>query len=386
MATQSKITSGLEILLVVSLVVLVLGQALGQPLLLGFVDSGSMEPTIDEGDGFVAIPAPLMGSVDEGDVVVFEAQELHDGRQTTHRVVGETDQGYLTKGDANPFVDQDGDEPPVQQEQIVAKALQINGEVVVIPALGTAITTVQAAVLTVQTSVGGAVGTSLFFGTQGLLNLIVIGCLLLYAILAWRDGRTKHHARTRSRDTGLSARYTIVAITVVVLASVTAVMVVPAGTHQIPVESSADSGGDAGLQPGESVTHPVEVPNSGVLPIVVVFEPQTEGLEADPTNIYVTGRGAARTEVTVTAPAEEPRVNRLLAEHRYLAVLPQPVILTLYKFHPWAPIAVINALLGIPLYLLGIALVGPGRLRDRSRNRGGSLSVRLRRTVQTLYR
>jgi len=45
------------VVLVAVLVSLVIGQALGQPVLLAYVESGSMEPTIDEGDGFVAIPS-----------------------------------------------------------------------------------------------------------------------------------------------------------------------------------------------------------------------------------------------------------------------------------------------------------------------------------------
>ena len=47
-------------------------------------------------------------------------------------------------------------------------------------------------------------------------------------------------------------------------------------------------------------------------------------------------------------------------EHRYLAVLPTPVLRALYTVHPWAPIVVIDTLLGGGFYLLGIAFVGTG--------------------------
>src|SRR6056297_2525566 len=107
---------------------LVVGHVLGVPLGLGYVETGSMEPTIDAGDGFVAVPAAVAGPVDEGDVVVYDAQEIEGGGLTTHRVVEETDHGYVTRGDANPFTDQDGGEPHVTDGQIVAKAWQVNGE------------------------------------------------------------------------------------------------------------------------------------------------------------------------------------------------------------------------------------------------------------------
>src|SRR6056297_3527746 len=124
-------------------ILLLVGQLLGQPILLGYVATGSMEPTMDAGDGFVAIPSAVSGDVEEGDVVVFQARELHDGGLTTHRVVDETEGGYVTKGDANPFTDQDGGEPPVTDGQIVANALQIEGTVVTIPHLGTVVMGIQ---------------------------------------------------------------------------------------------------------------------------------------------------------------------------------------------------------------------------------------------------
>ncbi|MFC6975369.1 signal peptidase I [Halomicroarcula sp. GCM10025709] len=112
---------------VLFLVSMVVGQLLGQPVLLGYVTTGSMQPTLDPGDGFVAIPAALAGPVDEGDVVTFRAEEIQGGGLTTHRVVDRTDRGYVTRGDNNPFTDQDGGEPPVTDAQIVAVVWQPGG-------------------------------------------------------------------------------------------------------------------------------------------------------------------------------------------------------------------------------------------------------------------
>ena len=58
---------------VLVVVVIVAGQLAGQPVLLGYVTSGSMAPTLETGDGFVAVPAAVSGPIDTGDVVVFEA-------------------------------------------------------------------------------------------------------------------------------------------------------------------------------------------------------------------------------------------------------------------------------------------------------------------------
>jgi signal peptidase len=375
-----------EITLVIVVLALLLGQALGQPILLGFVETESMEPTLEPDDGFVAIPSPFAGSIEEGDVIVFEAQELHGGGLTTHRVVRETEQGYITKGDANPVLDQDGDEPPVQDEQVVAKALQINGEAVVIPRLGTVIESVREAATTLQLYLASLFGTTLFHGTQGFLNLILALCALAYVVLLLREPKNKNRGRDHTKRRGMHPKYLAAGVTLLLVLSLTATMVLPAGTHQVVVESRSDLGPQAsGLSPGESETGVMQVSNDGFVPTLVIFEPETEGIEADPATLRVDGQTVVETEVTVTAPSEEDRVNRILVEHRYLAILPTSVLLELYQIHPWLPIAIINALIGIPFYLLSVTLIGTGRIRDRSRNRDLSVLARIRRSFRNSY-
>jgi len=84
MSVRRTVTRVLELLAVVVLVSLIVGQFLGQPVLLAFVETGSMAPTLEPGDGFVAIPAQLAGPIEEGDVVTFRAEEIQGGGLTTH--------------------------------------------------------------------------------------------------------------------------------------------------------------------------------------------------------------------------------------------------------------------------------------------------------------
>jgi len=165
-------TVALEAALVVFLVSMVVGQALGQPVLLGFVTSGSMEPTIETGDGFVAIPTAIAGPIEEGDVITFRAEEIQGGGLTTHRVVAETDRGYITRGDANPFTDQDGGEPPVSEAQIVAVAWQPGGTVVTVPGVGAVVTGTQDALAAGQRQLAALFGARSLLGTQGIAYLV----------------------------------------------------------------------------------------------------------------------------------------------------------------------------------------------------------------------
>ncbi|MGM0605864.1 MAG: S26 family signal peptidase, partial [Halobacteriota archaeon] len=80
-ATQYALT----IVFIVLIVVLLVSQLLGQPVFV-FVETGSMAPTLEPSDGYVAVPMFFAGEIRERDVILFEAQELGGGELTTHRV------------------------------------------------------------------------------------------------------------------------------------------------------------------------------------------------------------------------------------------------------------------------------------------------------------
>ncbi|OYR76614.1 signal peptidase I, partial [Halorubrum ezzemoulense] len=192
--TLSVALQAAAVLVVVSLVV---GQFLGQPILLSYVETGSMQPTLSPGDGFVAIPAQIAGGISPGDVVTFDAQEIQGGGLTTHRVVEETERGYVTRGDNNPFTDQDGGEPIVQDADVVAKALQVGGGVVVIPHLGTVAMGFQSALQSAQTWLAVTFGVRSFQGTQGLAYIVFGLSIVAYAVDWYLNAGTRDR---ESRD------------------------------------------------------------------------------------------------------------------------------------------------------------------------------------------
>lgn len=365
--------------------VLIVGQLLGQPVLLSYVETESMSPTMEPGDGFVPIPTELAGSVQTDDVIVFEAAELHGGELTTHRVVDETERGYITRGDGNPVTDQDGTEPPVTEPQIVAKALQVNGHVVVIPQFGTAVERIHSVVETIQRQIAAAVGIRSLVGTQGLAASFFVATLVWYVIGARRDETRSGPDRTR--EIGFNTRAVVAACALLLVLTATMAMVAPSGPQEYGIVSASfDSEKPHVIPQGESneVDYPVD--NNGLLPIVSYVEPASNGVTVESQTVSVHPRTVETTAVTLDAPAETGYYRRYVVEHRYLAVLPSPVIQTLYRIHPWAPIAVINAMIGIPFYLFGRTLLGTGRIRNRRHSRDIPLTTRLRRVVARLYR
>ncbi|WP_423751767.1 signal peptidase I [Salinirarus marinus] len=385
MSPRRALSLGIELLAVALVVSLIAGQVLGYPVLLSYVETGSMEPTLNPGDGFVAVPTAVVDDVEEGDVVVFRAEEIQGGGLTTHRVVRETERGYVTRGDANPFTDQDGGEPPVKDAQIVAEALQLGGGVVVVPNLGTAVMAIQDGISGTQRYIAALVGSRALLGTQGLTYLLLALSALLYVFdLLAGDASDRDRDRTRTRNQGVSTQVILVALAVVLVVAATAAMVVPAGTQKYGIVSAEfDSESPTVVPMGESKTLPYRVSNAGLVPVVVYLEPASQGVAVDRDRLHVGGQATETVELTLSAPDRTGYYRRFLTEHRYLAVLPTPVVDALYRVHPWLPIAVVDALLAGAFYLLGRAVVGTGRLRNRSRDREAAGGFRA--IVRRLY-
>ena len=79
------------------------------------VYTGSMEPAIPVG-GLVVIKPVDPGTLRIGDIICFKFSEKIS---ITHRIVNITNEGFVTKGDANENIDQE----TVKEEEIVGKVL-----------------------------------------------------------------------------------------------------------------------------------------------------------------------------------------------------------------------------------------------------------------------
>jgi len=359
---------GGQLVLVSVLVALVAGSVLGQPILLSFVETGSMEPTINTGDGFIAIPAAVSGEVSTGDVIVFDAQEIEGGGLTTHRVVEETEQGYVTRGDANPFTDQDGGEPHVQDGQIVATALQINGYVVPIPHLGTAVMGLTSGLETIQTQLAIFFGTRSLLGTTGLAYIFLALSLVAYAYETRRENQET--ARTsrfgRKEEWNPDPRLLSVAFAAIIVIAAAGAMLAPAGTQSFDVISADfESEQPLVIESGTTEAVPYIVGNGGYLPIVTYVEPASDGVAVEPQEAAVGGQDEQELTLSLTAPSETGYYPMYTREYRYLHVLPRPVIGALYSIHPWIPTVTILGVLGGGMYGLSRLALGSGDVRAR---------------------
>lgn len=388
MNLRSTVGSGVIAMLVVVVLAMLVGQQIGQPILLGFVVTGSMSPTLEPGDGFIAVPPSLADEVEQGDVVTFNARQLQGGGLTTHRIVGETEEGYITRGDANPFTDQDSNEPPVQESQIKAVALQLGGDVVAIPNLGTAAIALQGGV---ETGVGAL---SRIPGLRGLANgdarAMMIGAgglLLLYSFVGDRvsNGR-RGTSRPDSRGGAISAVFILVVLLLFITVPLTASMVLPSGIDTLSIVSSTSANSNPTvIQQGGSQTVTYNVSNGGFLPRVAIIEPASTGVSVEETT-HVMWRGdESSTDAVIYAPEETGVYVRSISQWQYVLLVPLPVLLSLHAVHPFVAVAAINAVVIVGLTALFILAVGlePFRFRDRSGN--APFGQRLRRKLRRWF-
>ena len=390
MNLRSLAGSSATAILVVLVVAMLVGQQLGQPIVLGFVLTGSMngEPAnMAPGDGFIAVPPAIAGDVGEGDVVTFEARELQGGGLTTHRIVDETDQGYITRGDANPFTDQDGPEPPVQESQIVAVALEFGGDTVVIPRIGLAVLALQDAfgvAATFLSNVPGLGGMA-----DGDIGSTMMGAgvlLLVYSILQElrSGGRGRgDQKRSRSREGKTSAVVVLLVILLLITVPATASMVLPSGTEDITIVSSqSPSDNPTVIERGSSVQFDYNFTNNGYIPRIGVIDPASTGVEVND-RVVVASRGeSVGTAVDIHAPEETGAYVRSVSQRQYLGLLPVSVIVALHSIHPFVAIAAIDAVIIVVVSTVFVLTVGLRPFRSRSRGRDVSMLDKAQQKVR----
>lgn len=300
--------------------VLVLGVVpAASPISVSYVYSDSMEPTLDEGDGYVLVPA---GTVEEGDVITFYAPERDD--YVTHRVVRKTERGYVTAGDANPTTDQASGLGWVQRDQVVGEVLTVAGSPVVLPGLGSFVASVR--------------------GSAGWLLGLAVAVLVLGELWGARSGTTPNRKVLTAREVVMPVLFGALVASVVVLLG--------SGQHtSVAYAVTADGNAARGvLQAGETVTrsHVVRVARPPFTLAVI----DTEGMTELGRSVHRTSDGLlVRSEVTlrtrIRTPESPGRLRTAIHLHTYPLTLPPLLIRRLHAIHP----AVASTGVVLPVFL-----------------------------------
>lgn len=309
---------GITFLMLVA-VALVVGPV--APIDVLYATSGSMEPTIGDGDLYFAVEST---DIQRGDIIVFESPRY--AQDVTHRVVGQSADGFITKGDANPSTDQVAGHPPISESAVSGKVVEVNGQPLIIPGLGPILEILHAhrglASAVAVVLFGIVVARSVFAGqadvpkrdvTQvgDILAPMIIGALLVsFIFLFW--GMSTHE------------------ITYVATAGD------PSGKHTIPI--------------GDQVTQTFQL-ETYTPPLTTVL------VDADGMQILEYAATQSSTELTVRIPAQETAGPHLTRVHVYAfpAILPQGVLASLLSVH-WL-LAALASIAPIFLPILGTYLL-----------------------------
>jgi len=313
------------------------------PVQVSYVVSDSMSPTIETNDGYVLVDT---GNVADGDIITYYSEER--GTSVTHRVVGVTEAGFVTQGDANPSTDQASGYPPVEPADVSGTVLTVGGDPLLIPNLGAGI----------------ALLRSYWF-----LTVALLAGLVLY--------RLAESTRQRNRDTVLRSREVVLTTTVVAIV-VGVALVSLAGTTQTTVYqvTAAETPGEQTLTVGAERTESLTV-RTAKTPLTHVVT-DADGMTITNTTTVDEpaaspgngGRGAVdrlraqvlepeRQNMTASIPPQETtgphRTSLQFAP--YPATLPYGVVATLHGVHPLLAALSTILVIVVPLYALYWLLV-----------------------------
>lgn len=302
---------------VVVLLSLLLVAPAASPIRTGYVTSDSMAPTLEPSDGYFAVD-PI--DVTTGDIVVYWSPIR--GEHVTHRVVGETAEGYVTKGDNADRTDQQTGYPPVPRSAVVGEVLTVGGNPVVLPGLGAVVPAIQR------------------------YRIAVFGLLLLAAAGLLVRVRRGWNAKRPGR-TVLRVRDVVEPLLIVGLVTFVAVTPLGAASYQLTYVATADAGGEYTIPVDETVTRnvSVEADRSPVTARVI---------RADGMTIVDSERNGSVTDLTVSIPPPEATGSQTMTVnvYPYPAVLPRPVLEDFHDVHPVLANAVSTALVFGALWIL----------------------------------
>jgi signal peptidase len=200
----------------------------------------------------------------------------------------------------------------------------------------------------------------------GYLVAAVAAALYVRDVVTARDRRVARSTDRRvARDEGLDQRLVVAAFALIVVVGATAAMLGPAGTERYGLVSAEfDADRPLVVPAGETATVSYRLTNAGV-PAVAYVEPASDGVAVTPRRATLGVVDRATVRVGLSAPPETGYYRRYVVEHRYLLVLPPPVIDALHRVHPLAATAAVDLTVGVGFYAVGRLFVSPRPARRR---------------------
>lgn len=364
-----SLSSWLKDVLTVVIIAFILATAISgltdEFLFIGYVETISMEPTINAGDGYVSLPSLFTTSPSQGDLIIFESRE-GDADMTVHRIESVSEDGFITRGDNNIATDQEGGEPVVTPEQVVGKPVTIGGSPITIPGYAIFATTTQSWVQSIITQLG------LTQNPRAQSMLVILGFGLLFMLIGIADGVRASENKTTTRTVTrpfIDSRIILLIILVIVIFPLLTASVLQFDTTETTIEVEEGGSGSQSIDPGENQTIELNVENNQFVPTAIIVDAANDEDHISPSALAIRYGQSATTEYTITAPTEEGRYVRTHTQHHYPHILPVTVISLLHGISPILALGAIITTLLMPVILCFWLFIGfrPVYLRDTRR-------------------
>jgi len=310
---------------------------LKQPFLMVPIRSNSMYPLMERGDAVFILPVDS-SKVTTGDIIVFrpEGGSLEAQGWIMHRVVGgNINVGFITKGDANEYTDQEhGDAKTVKPDSIAARAVTLVGHPLRVRLLGY---------------------PSLWLEQYSSSPYALPGCLGAVALLLIITELKNKRRAKRNKDVPAYIIYPAAGMVICLLLVATQIAASSFITLQYEVSPAGRgvmTGSAVGiLQQGDEYTQElVTVTGYGFLPMVASITSDDNQFIINK-ELFVTKPGAEeRPSVTVVA-GEVGQYKSKVYVGMFIPTLPPVLIHKLAGMDFWLALGVVSLIPALPLML-----------------------------------
>ncbi|WP_085523017.1 signal peptidase I [Tuberibacillus sp. Marseille-P3662] len=304
------------------------------PVFLTVIKSNSMYPLWERGDILVINHLSEDDAIRPGDIVLFKSEEgtLASKGWIAHRVTGgNSNKGFITKGDANEASDQALDQaPPIKREWITAKVATIAEQPMVIPRIGYLN-------LWMQNMENARL-------VMPIIALLLAGIIAYGEVFEQKRGKRKHKLDRQLIYIGSG-------FTMCLMAAAAMLMMTQFITlrYEVSEDQGLLSGSDIGmLRMGDVKSGRLSVlENSSFVPLIGFVENNDPQIQLNHRSFILTSDESMAIKYTVTAK-HKGRYQTSLKVALFYPLLPAPILYKLATINYWLALFCVSIIPGLP--------------------------------------
>lgn len=309
------------------LAISLIGFILDRPVLVSYVTSNSMKPTLNKGDLFLINPFSKGG---QGEIIVFKM----NGRWTVHRVYAVTAEGYITKGDNNIATDQQSSGDVVKREDVIGTVVTIFGKPVKVPYVGEYIEEISKSVKNLYIAI----------------IAIVIGAILM------TSGKEKRRKNNKKKIIKIKYKTLYAIASTIMLAVFLITIIATWGNVGFSYTSTLAGGQREGWYlPNTEFDKTVTIKNKALYPMYYILNPKMGEISIDNTEFVLMRNEKEDVNVRVKVPSDTKIYYAQIEVYSYPLLLPSDTIKSAWKISPYLPLALLSLEIGSVLAVVYFA-------------------------------